>query len=535
MNRINQGNRANRENRVDYITFLLLAICSLFVFGAGCASVQEYNESRGSSQGQITVVLQGPDKPSNDISFDLEAINILSEDGTYKEIMNTPMDINSILLAGRQIRLGERYLPVGRYKKLQLIVKQPLIKRKDKAANLALPPEGIEINIDVTVRRNQNTSLFLNWNPDASVAEGYLFKPAFTLKSQVPELSSLLVYVTNEASNNVSVINRQTGEIVATILVGQKPKGIATSLGKEHPKVYVANSGSNSISVIDPTFNKVEVEIPVRFGVAPEGIAVASISPDRELIFVANYGSSNISVIDAATYQETRKINVGDGPIAVTTDPPIDSLSTIRFLSFDDINILRRFREKFFNVYVANKNSRDVSVIRMDMARNTPDDVTNIPVDWSPITLAVDYQRGKVYVGNYNYDNLSVIDILRIIKGNKAGAVSSVTNIGPSVVGIISDPEFDRIYLLKEFSGEILVIRPFSEAFGSIRATMSPIMGTITVGKSPRSIVLDPEDRKMYVVNRGSDTVSVVDKTTRREEQVIPVGKNPYGIAMFPF
>ncbi len=514
---------------------MLLALCSLLIFIVGCASVQEYIESPGSSQGQITVVLQGPDKTSGDISFDLAAVNILSENGTYKEIMNTPMNINSIALTGHQVRLGERYLQEGRYKKLQLIVKQPLIKRKDKTVNLALPSEGIEINIDITVRRNQNTSLFLSWNPDASVADGYLFNPAFTVKNQAPELSSLLVYVTNEASNNVSVINRQTGEIVATVLVGQKPRGIATSLGKEHPKVYVANSGSNSISVIDPTLNKVEVEIPVRFGREPEGIAVARVSPDRELIFVTNYGSNNVSVIDATTYQEIEKINVGDGPIAVATDPPVESLSIIRFLSFDDINTLRRFREKFFNVYVANKNSRDVSVIRMDMVRNTPGDVTNIPVDWSPITLTVDSQRGKVYAGNYNYDNLSVIDILQIIKGNKAGAVSSITNVGPSVVGIIADPEFDRIYLLKEFSGEILVIRPFSEAFGSMRATMSPIMGTIIVGKSPRSLILDPEGRKMYVVNRGSDTVSVVDKTTRREEQVIPVGKNPYGIAMFPF
>lgn len=61
------------------------------------------------------------------------------------------------------------------------------------------------------------------------------------------------------------------------------------------------------------------------------------------------------------------------------------------------------------------------------------------------------------------------------------------------------------------------------------------MLGTILVGSSPRSLILDPEGRKIYVVNRGSDSVSVIDKTTRREEQVIPVGKKPYGIAMFPF
>lgn len=535
MNRVNQVNRVNSVNRANQISFLLLALSSMLVFWIGCASVQEYIESPGTTNGQITVFLKSPDITSTDLTFELAAVNILSEDGTYREIMNTPVSINSIAVAGRQMRLSERSLPEGRYKKLQLIVKQALINKKDKTANLALPPEGIEISIDITITRNQNTSLFLNWNADASIVDGYLFNPVFTVKGQVPELSTLLVYVTNEDSNNVSVINRQSGEIVATIMVGKKPRGIAVSQGRERPKVYVANSGSNSISVIDPTTNKVEVEIPIRFGREPEGMAVFRISQEKELIFVTNYSSNNISVVDTSTYQEIDKINVGDGPVAVAADPPVESLSRSRFLSFDDISVIKTYREKYFNVYVANKNSKDVSVIRMDMLRNRPDEVMNVNVEWNPITLTVDYQRGKVYVGNYNYDNLSVIDILQIIKGNKTGAVSAITNVGTSVTGIIAEPELDRMYLAKEFSGEIVIIRPFSEAFGSQRTTMSPVVGSIPVGNSPRSLILDPEGRKIYVVNRGSDNVSVIDKTTKREEKVIPVGKKPYGIAMFPF
>ncbi|MFZ3138939.1 MAG: YncE family protein [Thermodesulfovibrionales bacterium] len=512
---------------------MLLALCSLLVFGVGCASVQEYIESPGTTNGQITVLLKGPDITSTDLTFELAAVNILSEDGTYREIMNTPVNINSISLTGRQVRLGERYLPEGRYKKLQLIVKQALIRKKDKTANLALPPEGIEISIDITITRNQNTSLFLNWNADASVADGYLFNPVFAVKGQVPELSTLLIYVTNEGSNNVSVINRQSGEIVATIMVGKKPRGVAVSQVKEYPRVYVANSGSNSISVIDPTVHKVEMEIPIRFGREPEGVAVTKISPKKELIFVTNYGSDNVSVIDTSTYQEIEKINVGSGPIAIAADPPIESLSGSRFLSFDDLLLLRNYREKFFNVYVANKNSRDVSIIRMDIHNSRVDGIMQLSVDWRPIAIAADYQRAKVYVGNYNYDNLSVIDIIQII--NRPGAVSSITNVGTSVVGIISDPDLDRIYLLKEISGEIMIIRPFSEALSTVKTTIAPVMGTITVGNSPRSLILDPEGRKIYVVNRGSDNVSVIDKTTSREEKVIPVGKKPYGIAMFPY
>jgi YVTN family beta-propeller protein len=518
---------------------MLFALCSVIIFLMGCTSIIEQGELRelyyGQNYGQVTIFLNGPDKTSQDITFDLMAVNIMSEDGTYREIMSTPLNINSVSITDRQVLFGERTLPEGRYKKLQITVKEALIKRKDSTANLALPPEGIHIDIDITVSKNQNTSLFLKWDPDSSIVDGYLFSPVFVVKGKVPELSTLLIYVTNEGSNNVSVINRQSNEVVATVLVGKRPRGIATSLSKDRPRVYVVNSGSNSVSVIEPTTNKVENEIPIRYGREPEGIAVAKISSEKELIFVTNYGSNTVSVIDPLTQQEIEKIDVGSGPVAVTVDPPIESISETRFLNFTDINLLKSYREKFLNAYVVNKNSKNVSMLRMDILRGRLEDVINVNVEWNPIALTVDYQRGKVYVANYNFDNLSVIDILQIIKDNKTGAVSAIINVGANVIGVITDPDFDRIYLLKEFPGEIMIIRPFSEDFGTLRETMVPIIGTIPVGNSPRSFILDLERRKLYIVNRGSDNVSVVDKTTKREEKVIPVGKKPYGIAMFPF
>ncbi|MFZ6016228.1 MAG: DUF4382 domain-containing protein [Nitrospirota bacterium] len=523
------------NNQANFRILLLTSYFLLLTFLVGCAAVKGQGESPDISYGQITIFLNGPDKASLDITFDLLAVNIMAEDGTYREIMNIPLSINSIAVAGRQMLLGERTLPEGRYEKLQLVVRQASIKRKGKMASLALPSEGIEVSLNITINKNQNTSLFLNWNADASIVDRYLFNPVFTVKGQVPELSTLLIYVTNEGSNNVSVINRQSGEVVATIMVGKKPRGIATGSRRERLKVYVANSGSNSISVIDPTTNKVENEIPLRFGREPEGIAMARVSSEKELIFVTNYSSNTVSVVDTSTYQEIEKIDVGNGPIAVAVDPSVESLSGTRFLSSEDINILRSYREKYLNVYVVNKNSKDVSVLMMDVLRNRCEEVINVSVEWGPVALAVDYQKGKIYVANYGFDNLSIIDILQIIKGNKSGAVSAISNVGTSITGVIADPAFDRIYLLKEIPGEVIIIRPPSNDYSTLRTIVTPIMGTIAVGNSPRALILDPEARKLYVVNRGSNNVSVIDKTTRREEKVIPVGKRPYGIAMFPY
>jgi hypothetical protein len=147
----------------------------------GCASVKGQGESSeqfyNQNYGQITLFLNGPDRASIDISFSLSAVNVMAEGGAYKEIMNTPMTINSLNIMGRQILLSESTLPEGKYEKIKFIVKQASIKRKDRIASLALPPEGIEIPINVMINRNQNTSLFLHWNVDESIINGYQFNP----------------------------------------------------------------------------------------------------------------------------------------------------------------------------------------------------------------------------------------------------------------------------------------------------------------------------------------------------------------------
>src|SRR6187399_3499560 len=52
------------------------------------------------------------------------------------------------------------------------------------------------------------------------------------------------VYVTNEGSNNVSVIDPTTNEVTATVNVGKRPRGIHSS--PDGKTLYVALSGSPS-------------------------------------------------------------------------------------------------------------------------------------------------------------------------------------------------------------------------------------------------------------------------------------------------
>ena len=58
--------------------------------------------------------------------------------------------------------------------------------------------------------------------------------------------AELRVFVTNEKSNNVTVIEALSGKVLATIAVGQRPRGITAS--PDGRRVFVANSNSNNVS-----------------------------------------------------------------------------------------------------------------------------------------------------------------------------------------------------------------------------------------------------------------------------------------------
>src|SRR5262245_14792886 len=57
------------------------------------------------------------------------------------------------------------------------------------------------------------------------------------------------VFVTNEKSDNVTVIDAGTREVIKTIALGKRPRGVAAS--PDGRRVYISNSNSNSLSVSD--------------------------------------------------------------------------------------------------------------------------------------------------------------------------------------------------------------------------------------------------------------------------------------------
>jgi YVTN family beta-propeller protein len=73
-----------------------------------------------------------------------------------------------------------------------------------------------------------------------------------------------MVYVVNNASNNVSVIDTSTHTVVATVPVGNLPRGVAVN--PAGTRVYVVNNASFNVSVIDTSTDTVVSTVPVVSG-----------------------------------------------------------------------------------------------------------------------------------------------------------------------------------------------------------------------------------------------------------------------------
>lgn len=301
-------------------------------------------------------------------------------------------------------------------------------------------------------------------------------------------LSANFAYVTNIASNSVSVIDTGSMTVVATIPVGAAaPNGIAVTPNGLF--AYTADEGTSFVTVIDLLTRQVIKQIGV--GTGPVAIAV---SPDGQFVYVTNFVSNTVSIISTASNTVVKTIPGFTFPegVAFTTDG-----------SF---------------AYVTNNGTSTVSVI--NTSTQTIIATVTLAAASGPIGVATGLigSNELVFVAKSSAGNVNVIN-------SATNTISATIAVGTNPTGVanVITPNGDLVYVSNGTGNSVSVINPF----------LNTVIATITagIGANATGIAGTFDGNFVYVVNSGSNSVSIINTTTQSVIATVPVGSTPGNVA----
>lgn len=322
--------------------------------------------------------------------------------------------------------------------------------------------------------------------------------------------STSRLYVTNEASGDVTIIDIAKNKAVATLAVGKRPRGIQKA--PDGNWVYVALSGSvpngpergekggkgdkdagapdksaDGIGIIDTKSATLIGKLPS--GSDPEQLAV---SIDGTRIYISNEDSAEMSVINLSGRKIEASYKVGEEPEGVGVSPD----------------------GKW--VYVTCEATNTVHVFDVKTAKM----VAKLTVPGRPRGVAFLPNSLRAYITSETGGAVSVVSLPehRIIKTVKPEG----ENVRP--MGVVVAPDGKRVYVTTGHGGTVL----------AIDTSKNEVVGKAEVGKRPWGIVVTPDGKTVYTANGPSDDVSVVDAETMKERERIKVGKKPWGLVLLP-
>lgn len=314
------------------------------------------------------------------------------------------------------------------------------------------------------------------------------------------ESPNYFVFVSNERSGDVTVIDGASDTIVTTFPVGKRPRGIhAAPDGK---RVFVALSGSprmapgvdterppsdktaDGLAVIDASVPKLVDRWHV--GSDPEQFAI---SRDGKFAFIANEDDASALIVDLDSGQSRGKIRVSDEPEGVGVNPANGE------------------------VYMTCEAKGEVFAIAPYEQRV----IAKVDTGGRPRSVAFLPDGSRVYVACENGGYVAVIDAKSYRLLSK---IQLPTGSLPMGTAISNDGK------------ELYVSTGRGNAVAVVNMENNAVTATIPVGNRAWGIALSPDGSKLYTANGASDDVSVVDVKGRKELKRIKAGSGPWGIAI---
>ena len=288
------------------------------------------------------------------------------------------------------------------------------------------------------------------------------------------------VFVTNEDSGSVTVIDASRDEVTATLHVGKRPRGVRVSA--DGKLLYVALSGSPK----SPPTLRARVA-----AIGAAAAATAAADDDREA--PRDDAADGVAMIDVDRGVVVRVLPAGRDPEAFDVSADGKTL------------------------YVSNEETAEISIVDVPTAKVLR--TSKVGGEPEGVTLSPDGRF--VYVTS---EASAELDILRTGSGELVARIP--TGMRPRAVAFNADGS--QALVTAELGGIVHVIDTTSRAdIGQIR--------TGKTGVKPMGVAISPDGTHAYIANGREGSVAVIDIPARRlERRIENVGARPWGIAITP-
>lgn len=335
------------------------------------------------------------------------------------------------------------------------------------------------------------------------------------------------LYVVCERSQELRVVDAQSGQgqVVRSVSVGRVPRGLA--LSPDGRRIYVANSWDDNVSVIDTV--SLSVMQTLHTGWEPTSVVT---DKSGATLYVANRLSDNVSVIDLESRREIKTLPCGRGA---------------SYLSRAPVGV-RVYCTHVYPKVQESGHAPESEITVIDTDRQTVVDRKALPNAAGTFHSAISSDGTLGVAALIRPKNL--IPIAHVEHGWVFG--NSIAIFGSNVRGTLQVPldELDRyfampyavaitpdkskIYVSISGSDSVTVISAKRMlAFAAqhpggfandLSASTNYVTRRIAVGKNPRGLSLSPDGKKLYVVNRMDDNISVIDTATDSVAGLIELG-----------
>ena len=249
------------------------------------------------------------------------------------------------------------------------------------------------------------------------------------------------LFATNLASGRVSAINTRALETVASIATGDRAHVV--TLTNDNRQAWVANIGDNTISIVDTTSFRILGTIAV--GKGPTGL---TFSRDGRFAYVSNQGDKTVEIIDTTSQKVIKAIPVGTNPHFLVLGPD-------------------------GRIWGTNTGGTDIYVI--DPA--TQDKIASINVGPAPQQIAFGF---KGLQGPNAYVTVAGLNRVVVVSADpKNLRILEQIDVGQRPNGISGNREGTRLFVVHEVSNDLKVIDTGS----------SSVLATVPVGRKPIRVV----------------------------------------------